>query len=173
MKKTLEKFGHFFFIVWIFFLWHKQSWSCLDYVLVSALLATTPVITKRNLFFLSRPPSPTTGAGGVALGARAGEATPGVRFSGGIAGGSCAESLQCTCKAWMQLQMPLKAFACVSKRESLTRDLNGCLIWEEKKKTSTQHFLSLCLLPGIFSVIPIFSPVFLIPQSKNKYWAFK
>lgn len=50
-----------------------------------------------------------------------GGGTPGVT-------GSCVRSLQRTCKAWMQLQMPLKAFACVSKRKSLTGDLNSFLI---------------------------------------------
>lgn len=50
-----------------------------------------------------------------------------------FARGSCVKSLQRTCKAWMQLQIPLKAFACVSRHQSLTRDLNSCLIWQKKK----------------------------------------
>lgn len=95
-------FVHLFFIVGNFSL-NIQYWSCLDYVLVlvNAVLTTTPGIANRNIryIFFFRPPSVTTGAGGVAMGTRAGEATPGVRFSGGIAGGSCAKSLQCTCKA--------------------------------------------------------------------------
>lgn len=57
---------------------------------------------------------------------------------------SCVKSLQHTCKVWMQLHMPSKASACVSKRESLTRDLNSCLILKKKKKINTVLPIIMC-----------------------------
>lgn len=79
-----------------------------------------------------------------------------------FATGSCVTSLQRTCKAWMQLHMPPKAFACVSKRGSLTRDLNSCSIYKKKNQHSTSHHYIYC---WEFSYLFIsFSNPLFIPQ---------
>lgn len=96
-----------------------------------------------------------------------------------FATGSCVKSLQRTCKAWMQLHMPPKAFACVSKRGSLTRDLNSCSIYKKKKIntvlpiiiSTAGNFLIYLFHSQIPSLFP--SLYSLLSQSKNKFQTFK